>query len=72
MFAKTNVNDDLKINDINLILKALYESNFFDDVSVELNSNILKIIVKENPIIENITFNGIKSKTLKDKKPPNK
>ena len=67
LFAKTNVNDDLKINDINLILKALYESNFFDDVSVELNSNILKIIVKENPIIENITFNGIKSKTLKEK-----
>jgi len=67
LFAKTTVSDDLKINDVNLILKALYDSNFFDDVSIELSSNILKIIVKENPIIENITFNGVKSKTLKEK-----
>ena len=43
VFAKTNVNDDLKVNDINLILKALYDSNFFDDVSVAYAGRKTKI-----------------------------
>jgi len=67
LFSKTNIKDDLNSNDINEILKNLYDSNFFLDVSVEFKSKILTILVDENPIIENITYNGIKSKTLKEK-----
>ena len=67
LFSKTNIKDDLNSNDINEILKSLYDSNFFLDVSVEFKSKILTILVDENPIIENITYNGIKSKTLKEK-----
>ena len=67
LFSKTNIKDDLNSNDINEILKSLYDSNFFQDVSVEFKSKILTILVDENPIIENITYNGIKSKTLKEK-----
>ena len=40
-------------------------SNFFKNVSVDFNENNLVILVEENPIIENVVFNGIKSKTLK-------
>ena len=43
----------------------MYDTNFFKDITLELISNKLKIKVDENPIIENITFNGIKSDTLK-------
>ena len=67
LFSKINIKDDLNSNDINEILKNLYDSNFFLDVSVEFKSKILTILVDENPIIENITYNGIKSKTLKEK-----
>ena len=67
LFSKINIKDDLNSNDINEILKSLYDSNFFLDVSVEFKSKILTILVDENPIIENITYNGIKSKTLKEK-----
>ena len=64
MFSKISINDDLKPADINNIIKNLYQSNFFNDVSVTLENNKLIIAVDELPIIENINFNGIKSKTL--------
>ena len=65
LFSKVNINETLDSNDLNDILKNLYDTNFFKDITLELVSNILKIKVDENPIIENITFNGIKSDTLK-------
>ena len=65
MFSKTNLNDDIDEDSLNKILKNLYNTNFFENVSVSLKNNILTIVVKENPIIENISYNGIKSKTLK-------
>ena len=50
---------------INRILKSLYETNFFENVSVSLDGNKLKINVVEFPIIEKIEFNGIKAKKIK-------
>ncbi len=67
MFSKIKIGSDLDKNDINNSLKFLYESNFFENVSINLIQNNLTILVKENPIIENITFDGIKSNTLKEK-----
>ena len=67
MFSQVKLDDDLDDKAINKILKNLYETNFFEDVQVSLISNSLSILVKENPIIENISFMGIKSKTLKEK-----
>ena len=67
LFSKVNINETLDSNDLNDILKNLYDTNFFKDISLELISNTLKIKVDENPIIENITFNGIKSDSLKQK-----
>ena len=65
LFSKVNINESLDNNDLNDILKNLYDTNFFKDITLELVSNTLKIKVDENPIIENITINGIKSDTLK-------
>ena len=67
MFSQVNIGDDLDDNEVNNLLKRLYDTNFFQDISIKLNSNKLSILVEENPIIENITFNGIKSSTLKEK-----
>ena len=73
MFAAVSTGDDLFENDLNEILKNLYNSNFFDLVSVKILNKTLVINVKENPIIQNITFEGVKSsKMLADLKKDNK
>ena len=46
---------------LNNIVKDLYETNFFKDISVKFDNQTLSINVLENPIIENIFYNGIKS-----------
>jgi outer membrane protein insertion porin family len=64
MFANVSLNDDLSENDLNIILKKLYNTNFFDLVSVKITNKKLFIIVKENPIIQNIDFRGIKAQKI--------
>ena len=64
MFSNINVGDDINKNDLNEILKNIYDTNFFEDVKVSLKNNILSIIVKENPVVENVSIKGLKSKTL--------
>ena len=64
MFSGVSEKDDLSDNDLNLILKNLYDSNFFELVSIKLENNTLTITVKENPIIQNISYEGIKSENL--------
>ena len=66
MFSDANIQDKLEINDINNILKNIYDSNFFDDVKVNFENNILTISVVEKAIIENIKYEGIKSKTTQE------
>ena len=67
MFSNVFVGSDIDTNDLNIILKNVYDSNFFDDVSVNLSENVLQINVKELPIIQNITYEGIKANKIKDK-----
>ena len=64
MFADVSINDDLSENDLNQILKKLYKTNFFDLVSIKILNKILFINVKENPIIQNINYEGIKSSKI--------
>ena len=64
MFSGVSISDDLSDNDLNKILKRLYDSNFFELVSVKVENNVLIINIKENPIIQNINYEGIKSKTI--------
>ncbi len=64
MFSNIKVGDDINKNDLNQILKDIYDTNFFEDVKVSLENNILSIIVKENPVVENVSIKGLKSKTL--------
>ena len=51
MFSNVFVKDDLSENDLNQILKRLYNTDFFDNVSVKIQNKVLIISVKENPII---------------------
>ena len=67
MFSGVSINDDLSENKINEVLKLLYGSNFFELVSVKIENNILRIDVKEYPIIQNIIYDGIKSSEMLEK-----
>ena len=49
--------DQLKLNNLS---KTLYESNFFEDISLNIEDKTLFIEVVENPIIENIEITGLK------------
>ena len=62
----SNISENQNINDteVNTILKNLYETDFFDNIKVEFKDNILNIQVTENPMVYNIKFEGLKSKSL--------
>ena len=66
VLSSVSKNIDINKDDLNVILKNLYETDFFSDVSVTLNENILTISVKENPVIQTITVKGIKKESLKE------
>ena len=66
VFIPFKINDEIDENGINLILKNLYETNFFKDINVSINNNNLLVIVKENPIIQNINYNGVVAKKIRE------
>jgi outer membrane protein insertion porin family len=66
MFSDIELGQDVKNSDINNIIKNLYETNFFNNVSVTLNNGIILINVDEAPIIENIVITGIKAQKIKE------
>jgi len=81
-FTDSDINQDIFSKDLDLILKKLYETTFFEDVSLNFAEGILKITVSEYPIIQQIIINGIKAQNqvdtlkssilLKEKNPYNK
>ena len=64
MFSNINIGDNVDQEKLNQILKNIYDSNFFEDVKVDLKDNILTIFVEESSLVENVIIKGPKSKTL--------
>ena len=62
LFSKVKIGDELDQNDLNNILKDLYDTDFFSDIEINFENSILTLNVTENPIIQNLVFKGIKSK----------
>ena len=62
-----DVNQGFNNNFYNQTLKKLYDTEFFQDIKINYENNILKIFVVENPIIDEIRITGIKKDDLKDK-----
>ena len=42
----------------------MYETNFFEDVNIKLENNLLTISIIENPLIQNVRFEGVKNKDI--------
>ena len=66
IYGEIDLNKDIKEADLNLILKNLYSTDFFEDVKVNVNNNVLRIDLKEYPIINQLILIGEKSTKYKD------
>ena len=67
LFSKVSKNDEIiNSKQLNEIFKDIYSTNFFSNVEITFENNILTIKVVENPIINEVEFNGIKSKKLQE------
>jgi len=66
MFGNIKVNEDYNTQKLNELTRELYDTDFFSYLEINLNNGVLEISVKENPIIQNLIFNGIKAKKHKE------
>ena len=64
LFSNLKIGDDIDSNIINNTFKNLFKTNYFKDLKINFNSGKLNIIVKENPIIQEIQIIGIKNKSI--------
>ena len=62
IFGDISIGKNYEASDVSLLIKKLYETSFFSNISVELTNNELTIVVKENPIVDSIIFKGEKAK----------
>ncbi len=66
VYGEIELNKDYQDNDINNIIKNLYRTNFFSNISTNFSNGILKINVTENPIIFSINIKGEDTKKFKE------
>jgi outer membrane protein insertion porin family len=66
VYGEIKLNTDYDKLGINKILKNLYSTNFFEDINISLENNVLKISVKEFPVINSVSVEGEKAKKVKD------
>jgi len=64
LFISVDIKDEINETKLNKILKDLYETEFFKNIKIKFDNQILTINVKENPIIEDIIYSGIKSNRI--------
>ena len=62
IFGDIVIGNNYEESDVSLLVKKLYETRFFSNISVELANNKLTIVVEENPIVYSIIFKGEKAK----------
>jgi len=58
IFGDIIIGKNYETREINSLIKKLYDTNFFSNISVELTGGVLKITVSENPIINSIEIKG--------------
>ena len=66
IYGDIKLNKDYQENDLNVILKNLYSTNFFEDIKINLENNILYVNLKEYPVISQLILIGEDSKRIRD------
>jgi len=58
VYGEIEINKDYSNDDLNTVIKRLYDTKFFSDISTSFSNGVLRINVKENPIIDSIIIEG--------------
>ena len=65
-YGKIEIGKDYSEDDLNQILKNLYETKFFKNISLKIDNQVLIIDLIENKLVQTIIIEGIKSSTIKN------
>ena len=66
IYGNINLNKDYSEKDLNDILNNLFSTKFFEDINISLNNNILRIDLKEYPVINSLIILGEPKKGIKE------
>ena len=64
IFSEIKLNEEITKLKLDKALKSLYKTNFFKDINLNFENQILYLKVEENPIIENLQIEGVKKQSL--------
>ena len=64
IFSEIKLNEEITKLKLDKALKSLYKTNFFKNINLNFENQILYLKVEENPIIENLQIEGIKKQSL--------
>ncbi len=67
MFSELNIGDFISKDKLNQALKKLYYTDYFKEVEISFENKVVIINVQENPIIQDITIDGVDKNSLYDK-----
>ncbi len=58
IYGDIKINEDYSEKDLNKILNNLYSTNFFENITINLSNNILKINIEEFPTVSKLIILG--------------
>ncbi|MFL2902741.1 MAG: outer membrane protein assembly factor BamA [Candidatus Pelagibacter sp.] len=64
LFSGLNLESNIENKDLNNAIKNLYETNYFKNIKIITINDVIQIDIEENPIVQSIKINGIKSKSI--------
>ena len=67
MFSDLKIGENVTKKDLNEALKNLYYTDYFKDVTINLEDGDLKIVLVENPIIQSVEIKGVKKNNIYEK-----
>ena len=67
IFSNLNIGDEVTQQNLNDTLKELYQTNYFENISINFKDGIVNINVKENPIIQSVIINGVEKDSMLEK-----
>ena len=65
-YGQIEIGKNYNNEDLNIILKNLYDTDFFKNISLKLENETLIIDVIENKIIQSVIIKGVPSNNIKD------
>ncbi len=66
VYGEIELNKDFTEQEINKVLNNLYSTNFFENIEIEVQNNILKIKLDEYPVINQLVIIGEKKRGNKE------